>query len=341
MRKALIIACTSVFFVPRSSTAHIKWFCTYDTAVPPLDIGNVITPVFVFTASFFGILMFISYVIDRTAARNGWFHRIERAFGYWQPSIAALIRLSVGGFFLTLWVVGGLILTPELKTTCQFTPWLQLMIAIAVLFRRTLPIAAVGIVALYVHGIVEYGAFHMMDYPIFLGLAVYLGLSASDHPYLLNLRLPALYFNLALTMMWGAIEKFGYPYWTLPLLASHKALTFGMPFDLFMIVAGFVEVSLAFFMLTGTALLRLSCLALLTLLVLAIPAFGTTDAIGHALIVAGLAAMTIAGQSGIQLPAILRREGVIADATLMTVAYGATIVVLFGAYYSAQYLAGG
>ena len=52
-------------------------------------------------------------------------------------------------------------------------------------------------------------------------------------------------------MMWGAIEKFGYPYWTFPLLTTHADLTLGFSFDQFMCIAGFVEFSLAFFMVTA------------------------------------------------------------------------------------------
>ena len=56
---------------------------------------------------------------------------------------------------------------------------LQLAIAGSMFWRSTLPLGAAGIVALYLCGISAYGLFHMMDYPIFLGLAAYHALSAS------------------------------------------------------------------------------------------------------------------------------------------------------------------
>ncbi|MBV8578316.1 MAG: hypothetical protein JOZ58_25195 [Acetobacteraceae bacterium] len=107
-----------------------------------------------------------------------------------------------------------------------------------------------------------------------------------------------------------------------------------------MIIAGFVELSLAFFMLTGTALLRLSCLALLALLVSAIPEFGSVDAIGHSLIVLVLAVMVITGQSGIELPVKLGRNGGLHRSGVLTLSYGATLVILFALYYGAQSVAG-
>ena len=120
-----------------------------------------------------------------------------------------------------LWDTGGIILTPELKTTSTLVPMVQLAIAASMLFRSTLKFGAVGIMALYVYAVEEYGAFHMMDYPIFPGVALYLALTGVKSPYFCALRLPVLYTGVAVTMMWGAIEKFGYPSWTFPLLATH------------------------------------------------------------------------------------------------------------------------
>ena len=216
----------------------------------------------------------------------------------------------------------------------------QLAIAASMLFRSTLKFGAVGIMALYVYAVEEYGAFHMMDYPIFPGVAVYLALTGVKSRYLCALRLPVLYTGVAVTMMWGAIEKFGYPSWTFPLLDTHPGFTLGFSFEQFMCIAGFVEFSLAFFMVTGTTLLRWSCAALLLIMVSAVPEFGRVDAVGHLLIAAGLLAMIIAGQRTIQLPLALVRSGVVAQAGTLTMAYSATIAMFFGLYYGSQLVAG-
>jgi hypothetical protein len=154
------------------------------------------------------------------------------------------------------------------------------------------------------------------------------------------LRLSVLYSGVAATMMWGAIEKFGYPCWTLPLLEVYPNLTAGLAFDRFMNIAGFVEFSLAYFMVTGTALLRWSCFALLLLLVSAIPTFGSNDAIGHLLIVAALVVMIISGQRTIQMPEVVVRAGILTHAGLLTSGYALTITATFALYYGSQYLAG-
>lgn len=340
VRGVALLLAAAVLVAPCPAQAHVKWFCGYDTKIPPLPLRDVLTPAFLTVAAAFAALMYVAYLIDHAVERNGWLARFDRALLCCAPCIPMLVRMAVCAFFLTLWATGGTILTPELRTTNPWVPWLQLAIAAGTLFRPTLVVAAAGIIGLYVYGISTYGAFHMADYPVFLGIAAYLGFSAFKAPWLLRLRLPALYFNIAVTMMWGAIEKFGYPYWTLPLFATHSALAMGMRFDLFMSVAGFVEFSLAFFMLTGTALLRFSCLALLALMTSAIPEFGRVDAIGHSLIITGLVAMTILGHRGIQLPRVFSSGDGLARSGTMTLTYGATVTVLFGLYYGAQYLAG-
>ncbi len=340
MNRLFLLAGASVLLLPRAASAHVKWFCGYDTTVPPLPLREGLTPAFLAVATGFAALMFLAYLIDRVVDESDRLGRLERALLRLEPSILLLVRATVGAFFVSLWTMGGVILTPELKTTSGCIPWLQLAIAASTLFRPTLVVTALGIVGLYCFGVARYGAFHMMDYPIFLGIAAYLGCSVFDVPWLQRVRLPLLYCNVAVTMMWGAIEKFGYPYWTFPLLATHRGLTLGMPYDVFMTVAGFVEFSLAFFMLTGTALLRLACLALLLLLTSAVPEFGKIDAIGHSLIIVGLVAMIIVGERGIRLPQVLRDGAALTRSALMTAGYGLTMAAFFGLYYGSQYVAG-
>jgi hypothetical protein len=338
-RISLTLAALLVF-TPGVSEAHIKWFCTYDTTVPPLPISFVITPTFLAVALLFCTLMFTAYVIDRAVDGSRWATRLDNAIFRSDACTSGIIRAAVAVLFVTLWATGGTILTPELNTTSNLVPWLQLAIAATMLSRSTLQFGAAGIMLLYVYAIAEYGAFHMLDYPIFPGVALYLALTSAQNPYLRALRMPVLYSSVAATMMWGAIEKFGYPYWTFPLLATHGDLTLGFSFDQFMYIAGFVEFSLAFFMLTGTTLLRWACAALLLLMTAAIPEFGKVDAIGHLPIIACLLAMIIAGQRTIQLPPALARTGVVSQAGILTLGYSATVVVSFALYYSTQFLAG-
>ena len=112
-------------------------------------------------------------LIDDDSARA-----IDRATGALRENAELLIRATLGFFFVALWTTGGIILTPELTTTSQLIPWLQLSFAAGLLWRRTLPYTAAGIVAMFATAVTQYGAFHLADYPIFLGIAAYLVLTA-------------------------------------------------------------------------------------------------------------------------------------------------------------------
>ena len=119
--------------------------------------------------------------------------------------------MAVGILFLLLWDSGGTILTPELKTTSPVVPWVQVAIAGSMLFRATARLGAVGILGLYVYAVAEYGAFHMMDYPVFPATAVYLALTGIKSTYLSSLQLPVLYAGIAATMMWGRSRSSAIP----------------------------------------------------------------------------------------------------------------------------------
>src|SRR5262249_31971967 len=144
-------------------------------------------------------------------------------------------------FFVSLWAIGGIILTPELRTDSAWVSWLQLAIACGMFWRATLPASAAGVVMLYVYGIGSYGLFHMMDYPIFLGLAAYHALSALPSEKWRALRPDVLRWSAAATLMWASVEKWAFPQWTGPLLDAHGGLTLGVGHGTFMIVAGIVE----------------------------------------------------------------------------------------------------
>jgi hypothetical protein len=324
--------------MPASASAHVKWFCAYDVTLPPLPLREVLNSTFFSVAGVFVVLLFLGFVLDRVAQNSAWDAAVDRFFARAASFQPRLMRIGVGAFFVCLWVKGGLILTPELITDSTVIPWLQLLIAIGTIWRRTCFLSGLGIVGLYVHAARLYGIFHLVDYPIFLGIATYLMLTASDRPALLRLRVPILYASAGFTLMWAAIEKFGYPQWTLPLLVEHNRITFGMDFNIFMVLAGFVEFSLAYFLITGTAILRLGTFYLLFIFAAAILDFGKIDAIGHMLIIVALCIMTLNGKSALQELFVRPKRGVLVEASLMTALHYVFLAGFFLLYYGIQFL---
>ena len=195
--------------------------------------------------------MFAAYVVDRAVNGKAWAKRFDDAVTRYERHCGTIIRVAVGILFLTLWNAGDTILYAGAEDHQQLYP----VAATGYSGLDVIPLHAAARRRWH-HGPIplrhmQYGAFHMMDYPVIPGIAVFLGLANFKSPHVNALRLSVLYASVAATMMWGAIEKFGYPCWTLPLMDRYPNLMLGLGFDRFMDVAGFVEFSLAFFMVTG------------------------------------------------------------------------------------------
>ncbi len=131
----------------------------------------------------------------------------------------------------------------------------------------------------------RYCIFHLLDYPIFLGLAAYVGLSGLRAAPFGVRPLDLLRFATAVTLMWASVEKWAYPQWTFPLLATHPEMTFGFTPDFYMRAAGLVEFALAFTLACGPLMRRTSAVILTAMFVSAVFEFGKIDALGHSPII--------------------------------------------------------
>ena len=202
-----------------------------------------------------------------------------------------LVRCTLGFFLVSLWSLGGIILTPELKTDLAWIPWLQLAMAGCLIWRRTMPLTGLGIVFLFSFATAQYGLFHLADYPIFLGIAAYLIIQGLGlDPFGLR-PLDLVRYAAAVTLMWASIEKWAYPQWTDPLLAAKPQMTMGATPALFMQAAGVIEFTLAFALIWTPLVRRSAAIILAAIFVSAIFEFGKVDAIGHSGIIVVLLAI--------------------------------------------------
>ena len=87
-----------------------------------------------------------------------------------RENLETIFRAAVAFFFIAIWGAGGILLTPELKTSSALIGVIQLGIAAGMLSRKTPPLSALGIFVLFDVGIWNYGPFHLADYPVFLGV---------------------------------------------------------------------------------------------------------------------------------------------------------------------------
>lgn len=312
-------------FAPVVADAHVKWFCAYDVAGQPVGLERVLCPDFEGLVGLSLVLLLTGCVVERTALGAALTAALNATTGFLQKRTEMLVRVVAGGFFFSLWAGMHVLLTPELKTDYAFVPWLQLAMAMAMLTRRTLPFAAAGIVLLFAMALSQYGTFHLMDYPIFLGLSAFLAIMGFGKGQTTVRPVDVLRWSASITLMWASIEKWAYPEWTYPLFFERPALSMGIDVDLYMRAAGVVEFSLAFALLWTPLVRRIAATILAGMFLSAVVEFGVIDAIGHSCIIAVLLAIMADNQ-----PNELRRRSLI----LMPFSYSGTLGVYLLVYYT-------
>ena len=277
--------------------AHVKWFAAYDLAKPPRPLFSVLTSTY-----FLGVfalmvpIMYFSAYADSYLARRANFlnQLLDRGNAWFEHQFFSVMQIGVLVFFGALFVYGNILLTPELSIDSadrSWVQWVQLGIAVVVLHERIAFLSAIGICVLYGDAIYRYGIFHMLDYPIFLGVAAYIFIVSLFGKRHSPLAINILRVLTGITLMWASIEKYAYPEWTFPILAKNPDLGFGINRELYMVTAGFIEFSTSFLLITGALAGRVATAILLVFFISAIPVFGVVDAIGHAVIIMVLMCM--------------------------------------------------
>ena len=199
--------------------AHVKWFCAFDVAGQPRSLQNVLCPDFEFLIGLTLLAMMASSFVEGTQLSYAVTRAIHRVTTQAHNHTEMLFRIGCAFFFVSIWAIGGILLTPELKTNSTAIGVLHLVIAAGMLSRSTMPISALGIATVFAIGVWQYGIFHLADYPIFLGVAAYLALTGLQWKKLFGARpLDLVRWSAGITLMWASIEKWAYPEWSFPLL---------------------------------------------------------------------------------------------------------------------------
>lgn len=289
-RVSLAVALIAALASP--ANAHVKWFCSFDVAGQPRGLENVLCPSFEQLTGLALLVLLVGCVLERTPLGSALLQALDRVTSGLRVNTETLVRATCGFFFVALWTTSGILLTPELKTASPAIPWLQLAIAAGMIWRRTLPLSALGMVGLFGLAVRDYGAFHLMDYPIFLGVAAYLALTGFRQATFLGVRpLDIVRYAAGITLMWASVEKWAYPEWTFPLFISHPAMNMGFDIELFMRAAGVIEFTLAFALMWTPLVRRAAAIVLTGMFVSAVFEFGKLDAIGHSVIIVVLLAI--------------------------------------------------
>ncbi|GLS71698.1 hypothetical protein GCM10007890_37110 [Methylobacterium tardum] len=307
-----------------SASAHVKWFCAYDVAGQPRGLEQVLCADFEWLCALaIGCLMF-GCLAEGTPLGTALLNALDRVTSRIRTDTELLVRCTLGFFLVSLWGLGGIILTPELKTDAAWISWLQLAMAACLIWRRAMPLTGLGIVFLFAYATSQYGVFHLADYPVFLGVAAYLILRGLDiEPYGVR-PLDIVRWAAAVTLMWASVEKWAYPQWTHPLLAAKPGMTMGASPELFMQAAGVIEFTLAFALIWTPLVRRAAAIILAAIFISAVFEFGKVDAVGHSGIIVVL--LGIAADDA-------RRAVRVRDVVAAPAWYGGALASFLALYY--------
>jgi hypothetical protein len=324
---AIPLACVFDVLCVATASAHVKWFCAYDVAGQPEGLENVLCPDFEFLIGLSVLALMTGAVLEGSVLGAAVLRSLDRVTRLVRDNLETIFRAGCAFFFIAIWGAGGILLTPELKTNSALVGAIQLGIAAGMLSRRTMPLSAAGIFLLFGIGTWEYGVFHLADYPIFLGVAVYLALVGLQTDFFGVRPIDLLRWAAGITLMWASIEKWAYPEWSYPLFIEYPGMSLGFSPDFFMRAAGAVEFALAFALIWTPLVRRLGAAMLAAMFVSAVLQFGKIDLIGHSLIVITLVGI-VADDGG--------KAARLRDSWLLPFAYAASLAGFLATYYVAH-----
>jgi hypothetical protein len=324
---AIPLALFANALLAQSASAHVKWFCAYDVAGQPVGLENVLCPDFEMLTGLSILALMTGGVLEGTPLGNAMLAALNRATSWIRSNTEIIARAACAAFFIAIWAIGGILLTPELKINSTLIGAIQLGIAAGMLSRRTMPLSALGVFVLYGVAIYKYGAFHLADYPVFLGFATFLALTGLQTKLFGARPIDVLRWTAGITLMWASIEKWAYPEWSYPLFVVHPTMSLGFTPEFYMRAAGAVEFALAFSLVWTPLVRRIGAIMLAAMFISACFPFGKIDMIGHSLIIVALFAIIADDATA---PVTWRRSW------LIPVAYASSLALFLGVYYFAH-----
>jgi hypothetical protein len=340
--RALALCCaTALFLLAIWSTqahAHVKWFAPYIVGAAPQPLVMTLTNLWFWSGLGLVLLFFLlARALEKSTVGESILLLMDKVSDPLWNRIDDFVRVVIGAFFVAIFAVGGVYLTPDLKTPSEWVSWAQLLIAAAIFSRKTQPLAAAGIIGLWLLALQDYDIFHLLDYlALGVGVAAYLVLEASSNTEWRKHRFEALRWGVAIALMWSSLEKFAYPDWFYPLVIEKPFLTFGMPRDVFIPMAGVAEFTMGFGLLWTPLIRRLSAIALFIIFNAAVYPFGRIDLVGHALIMAIIVAIAADHTRQVTFLPALKRSlagiplGLVTTITLFAISYWGLHIAIYG-----------
>lgn len=273
--------------------AHVKWFSEFSYADRPLTLAEAVTPTFLALALLSIIVIGALVPLDVRLRTVPLYRRVNDWLARRSDRSVLVMRITAGAVLLLSWQSGA-VLVPELRVPAEWVGWYQYLLAFLLLFRRTVPIAGIGLLTLFVLGVFQLGLFHMLDYVVYAGAGYFLAVSNAGNSRVKGTGIPALYLTVGFSLCWVALEKIIYPQWGLYVLQQNPQLALGLPVEFFLVAAAFVEFSLGYLLIIGL-LERPMALIITIVFFLTTLVFGKLEVIGHTLIHGALIVFLIEG----------------------------------------------
>jgi uncharacterized membrane protein YphA (DoxX/SURF4 family) len=286
---------------PFVASAHVKWFADWSFADQPTPLDRLLNPIVIGLGLFTMFALTIAVFLDRRLRDIAWYKNIIAWFDNRQAFAPLALRIGLGMTLMLAWA-GDRLLTPDLALSSPVWGWFQFVLALLLIFPQTTPLAGVGTLVLYAVGVLEHGAFYMLDYFIFVGVGIYLIVANLKNERMRGLRIPALYFAVGFSLMWVAVEKLIYPQWGLDILSQNPVLTLGLDPLFFLTSAAFIELALGYLLIIGLLERPLSIVITLVFFTTTL-IFGKVEVIGHTIIHAALIAFLLEGTTKAPYPA--------------------------------------
>jgi uncharacterized membrane protein YphA (DoxX/SURF4 family) len=288
-KNLLLIFC----FLPAIVFAHVKWFSNFNFSQPPLTLEQLNIP------AFWGLLV-LSLVslpvlvwVDNLGEKTALYHKVNSFLDRYSNNSLNIMRIAIGAVLLMSWQADTFV-APELFIPSKYIGWLELILALFILFKETTFITGLGMVLLYFIGVYLHGIFHMLDYVVYLAAGLYLVIATNKNEKIRNLDLPVLYSGLGFSLCWVAFEKLFYPYWGLSVLSKAPQLTMGLPHDFFLMSCAFVEFTLGYLLMI--CLLHRPLAVVITLVFFTTTSFfGKAEVVGHTLLHGALLVFVVKG----------------------------------------------
>jgi hypothetical protein len=302
-KASALVGCLTINTFPMATTASAqdnRWFAVCNVSDEPLPIEKAFTSTFFLCAALFLTLFYFVCAVEQTAFGAALSRFLDRCTEPLRRYREPLLRAVSAASFAMLSTGIGPILNQvsqhfgDLRSSIShlnlgaiWLPVIQLLIPVYQLARATVPAAGAAILVLCgYYGAVACGPFHMQDYPVFVGLAIFFLLSVIQTAGFRAFRFDVLRWSAALSLLWPSAEMFVYPSWIAPVAQAHPELTFGFAVDQVVTAAGVVEFGLAFALFWTPLVRRLAALTLAVFFAAAAFEFGRIDSIGQVLIFA-------------------------------------------------------